>query len=52
MFGWEEEPNRERAHLVVSPSTVVIWDAVVEREVLDEECERFEVSSAPEDVTS
>lgn len=52
VFGWEDEPKRERAHLEVSPSTGVVWDAVVEREVLEEDCDRFEVSSAPEDVTS
>lgn len=54
VFGCDEEegPKRERAHLVVSPSTGVVCDAVVERDVLDEECERFEVSSAPEEVTS
>ena len=52
VFGWEEDPNRERAHFVVSPSTGLGGDAVVEREVLEEDCERFDVSSAPEEVTS
>ena len=39
VFGCDEEegPKRERAHLVVSPSTGVVCDAVVERDVLDEE---------------
>ena len=52
VFGWEDDPKRERAHFVVSPSAGLDGDAVVEREVLDEDCERFEVSSAPEEVTS
>ena len=53
VLGWEEEePKRERAHFVVSPSLSEGGDTVVEREVLEEDCERLEVSSAPEEVTS
>lgn len=52
LFGWEEEPKRDRAQLEVSPSIGLGGDAVVDREVLEEDCERFEVSSAPEEVIS
>ncbi len=45
-------PKRERAHLVVSPSLSLGGDALVEREVLEEDWERFDVSSAPDEVTS
>ena len=52
--GWEEEPNKDCDHLGVG-SVGLEGDSVGEeksREVDDDEWLRFEVSSAPEEVTS
>ena len=49
--GCELEPKRARDHFEGGPSDGLEGPSV-DREVLDEEWEMFEVSSAPEEVTS
>lgn len=55
VFGWEEEPRRERYHFNEGSSTGEVLDSVVEemsRDVDEEADVRLEVSSAPEEVMS